>query len=331
MKPKDYIIRVLKHGYRIVSCKKFLQSECDCDRNSSNEKILNLLMSERPCMISRLGSTEAICVNNYITITDSRPKYKKIWDYITDNTQTPWWFEDHFHFMNIYSGIFPESVETAERFAKRYINDIPEIDLLGSWLYSEKYMPLKPEVERVYLEMLYPFFSNNPWTKALKGKKVLVIHPFEETIKQQYAKRKLLFDDDNMLPDFDLIVLKAVQSVAGIETEFKNWFEALEYMEEKISHIDFDIAVIGCGAYGLPLAAYIKRMGKKAIHLGGGTQLLFGIYGKRWLEEYGKTKIYNGHIIDVDYKRMFNEHWCYPLDIDTPQNASKVDNACYWK
>lgn len=42
-------------------------------------------------------------------------------------------------------------------------------------------------------------------------------------------------------------------------------------MEDKIKQIDFDVCIIGCGAYGLPLAAFVKRMGKQAIHLAGGT------------------------------------------------------------
>ena len=52
-------------------------------------------------------------------------------------------------------------------------------------------------------------------------------------------------------------------------------------MEERIGKIDFDVALLGCGAYGLPFAASIKRMGKKAVHLGVATQILFGIKGKR--------------------------------------------------
>lgn len=50
--------------------------------------------------------------------------------------------------------------------------------------------------------------------------------------------------------------------------------------------IDYDICLIGCGAYGFPLAAHAKRKGKKAVHLGGALQLLFGIKGKD-----GKPKI----------------------------------------
>ena len=78
------------------------------------------------------------------------------------------------------------------------------------------------------------------------------------------------------------MVLKAVQTAGGNQTEFKDWFEALEYMEQEIDKIDYDIVLLGCGAYGFPLAAHCKRMGKQAIHLGGVLQLLFGIKGKRW-------------------------------------------------
>ena len=53
-------------------------------------------------------------------------------------------------------------------------------------------------------------------------------------------------------------------------------------MQKEIDKIDFDIAILGCGAYGYPLASYIKSIGKKAIHIGGATQLIFGIKGKRW-------------------------------------------------
>ncbi len=113
----------------------------------------------------------------------------------------------------------------------------------------------------------------------------MVIHPFEETIKSQYKKRKDLFENQDILPSFELITLKAVQTVAGTKSQFGSWCEALEYMERQIKQIDFDIAILGCGAYGMPLAAYIKRLGKQAVHMGGVTQLLFGILGKRWTEQ----------------------------------------------
>lgn len=334
MKLIDYLIRGLKHAYRFSSGKKFYPPECDCDRQSANDKIYNLLALGMPCMISRLGTTEINCINNYLCIHRNRPFLKKCWDYVKDDTHTPWWNTDHFKLMTIYSGIFPSCQDTAERFSKQYLQDIPEIDILACHQYYEKFMPLRKDVIRIQLEMLYPFFVERPWTRYLEGKKVLVVHPFKDTIRMQYAKRKLLFSNSEILPDFDLKILKAVQSIAGVQTQFKDWFEALDYMKKEIERIDFDICIVGCGAYGLPLAAHIKRLGKQAIHLGGGTQLLFGILGNRWVKQYKKKAVWhyrpNVHI-NIDYHSLFNEYWSYPLDSDTPMHANKVENACYWK
>ena len=158
--------------------------------------------------------------------------------------------------------------------------------------------------------------SEKMFSSCLANKKVLVIHPFEETIKSQYQKRELLFDNKDILPKFELKTIKAVQSIADSKNlPYSDWFEALESMKRQIDNTDFDIAIIGCGAYGIFLADYVKSLGKKAIHLGGATQLLFGIIGKRWEDEY---------------KMTFNKHWVRPSDSEKPIGFDKVENGCYW-
>lgn len=332
MELRDYIIRLLKHAYRLSFHKHFLNPECDCDRQSSNDKIYALLSSGKPCMIARFGTTEINCINNYLCVKSNEPYFKKCVDYITDYTHTPWWNEDHWKIMSLWSGIFPPCEDTAIKFSERYLQDIPEIDLLACHQYYEKFMPLRGDVIRVQLEMLYPFFVKRPWTRYLKGKKVLVVHPFEETIRLQYSKRNVLFKDNDILPEFELKTLKAVQTIAGCKSQFASWFDALEFMEHEISKIDFDVCIIGCGAYGLPLAAYVKRLGKQAIHLAGGTQLLFGILGNRWVKQYGDILHYRpGVDINTNYRPLFNDNWIYPLKVDTPSNAQVVEGACYWK
>ena len=334
MSIRDFIIRALKNGFRFVTRKKFYPPECDCDRQSANDKIYNLLASGKPCMIARYGTTELNGINNYLCVQRDRNFWLKCLDYITDCTHTPWWNEKHFHTMSVYSGIYPETRETAEKLSKRYLSDTPEIDIIGSHQYYEKFMPLRPDVCRVQLEMLYPFFVERPWTRILKGKRVLVIHPFEATIRAQYAKRKQLFCNEDILPEFELITLKAVQSLAGNKSQFDSWFDALDYMEEQISHLEFDVALIGCGAYGLPLAAYIKRLGKQAVHLGGGLQLFFGILGNRWVEQYPQIGIWHyrpGVDISLDYTSLFNDNWIYPFPEDTLLDANVIENACYWR
>jgi hypothetical protein len=88
-------------------------------------------------------------------------------------------------------------------------------------------------------------------------------------------------------------------------------------MKAEIDKKDFDIAIIGCGAYGFPLAAHVKRIGKKAIHLGGPTQILFGIKGKRWID-------------NPNFNEIINEYFIFPNESDKVKNANKVEGACYW-
>lgn len=71
--------------------------------------------------------------------------------------------------------------------------------------------------------------------------------------------------------------MKAVQTQADAkDSRFKDWFEALQYMKDEIDKCDYDIALIGCGAYGMCLAAHVKRQGKQAVHLASMTQMLLG-------------------------------------------------------
>ena len=156
--------------------------------------------------------------------------------------------------------------------------------------------------------------------------KVLVIHPFEEEIKAQYKNREKLFKN-NLLPKFELKTINAVQSLGG-DSDFDNWFEALDWMKAKMDMIDYDICLIGAGAYGFPLAAHAKRTGKKSIHLGGSLQLLFGIIGKRWEDpNYG---VREWQIPKGSYSSLINENWIRPGNHLKPKNAQQVEGACYW-
>ena len=225
--------------------------------------------------------------------------------------------------MHICSGSPPRggSINGTEKFCELMLQDVVEVDLLGSWLADEQLFDAElKNIPKLNLELLNPYFSSTPWTKALEGKKVLVVQPFARIIEAQYGKRKLLFKN-NLLPEFELKTIKAVQSIAGEQTEFTEWFEALESMKEAMDRVDYDIFLIGCGAYGFPLAAHSKRMGKKGFHLGGSLQLLFGIRGKRW-----EDPNYN---LDYNYAELMNEHWVNPTEEDRPSAANMIEGACY--
>lgn len=284
----------------------------------SNKLISEALMGEEPCMIARLGSTETNCIVNYLGVSQQE-KFKTYSGFIDSKTPMWWWDTANVKNMNIWSGFFPCDLKNIERFCELMIECMPDVDILGSWLRQETFFENQfHNAKKVMLEDLEPFFSEKPWTQSLLRKKVLVVHPFADSILSQYSKREKIFPD-GLLPEFELTVLKAVQTVAGEQSKFKTWFDALEFMKGEIVKINFDICIIGCGAYGFPLASFVKGMGKKAIHMGGVTQLMFGVLGKRW-EKYEV----------FPYQNLFNEYWVRPNASETPKRAHLVENSSYW-
>ncbi|MCO6496350.1 MAG: hypothetical protein J5I50_01680 [Chitinophagaceae bacterium] len=273
----------------------------------TNNLIKEGILNQQPFMVTRFGASELKTVNNFIV--------QHVSDYNGFNDEI---LEEIF----THSGVFPKDSHVIEDFSREYIESSRQIDLIGVWHNrGEDFLinTLCPEAKRCRLRFLEPYFYEHPWSEALEGKRVLVIHPFETSIRKQYSKREILFADKRVLPEFELLTLKAVQSLSGADTRFKNWKEALENMKGSISCIEFDVAIIGAGAYGLPLASFIKQSGKVAIHLGGASQLLFGIKGKRWLEK-------------EDFRHLFNDHWIFPLDEEKPEHGGKVDGVGpYWK
>lgn len=298
------------------------------DADKASGKIYELLQGNKPCMVARYGSTELLNVSNYRSIVSTNHSAFK---YITDRSREWWWNETSCSQIKTHSGFFPNTKENIIRFSELICADTTELDMLGCWVENEKYMEdLFPKhLAKARLHLLEPFWSVKPWTKALEGKRVIVVHPFAELIEAQYKDRRtLLFENPDILPLFHLRTIKAVQSLGGTSYDFADWFEALEWMKQAIDKEDYDIALIGCGAYGFPLAAHCKRQGKKSVHLGGALQLLFGIRGNRWDDPMYGVKEWG--IPEGMYSSLPNEHWVRPGEIGRPKNAEQVEGACYW-
>ncbi len=262
----------------------------------------------QPLLVARIGAVELSCLRFYLEKRGAgRAGYSgKIRRTMANN-----------------AGFFPVDDASLDAFCRLFLEDLARVDVMGVWFnkYEDRICnDWCRDAQLVDLDCLEPFRFSNPWSKLLEGRKVLVVHPFAESIRRQYAqKRGVLFASPEVLPDFELQTLQSVQSLAGLRVGFATWFDAYRHMCGQISRLDFDICLIGAGAYGLPLGAFVKRMGKQAIHLGGVTQILFGIKGKRWESEYADSTAL-----------LFNEHWVRPLPCETPAGRHKVDKGCYW-
>lgn len=268
-----------------------------------NRMIGQLIRSGNPFAASRFGSTE-------LSVILRREAHKNHRFYRNNDEN-----------LCLLSGFFPNNETMMDRFSEMILEIVDDIDLLGIWFSSlEEYVvgEYMSETKLTYLGALEPYCRREPWSQYLAGKSVLVIHPFSTSIISQYKKRKILFEDARILPEFELKTYKAVQTIAGEKDDrFQDWFQALEYMQNDIAKIDFDVAIIGCGAYGMPLAVAIKRMGKQAVHMGGATQILFGIKGARW-------------DANSSISCMYNENWVRPGENEQCRNSQIVEGGCYW-
>lgn len=217
-------------------------------------------------------------------------------------------------------GIFPAIDEEFERFRKCYIDAAGAADLLGLM-----HSPYEGFVVKTYarqastcaLESLEPYFASNPWSHALAGKTVLVVHPFAKSIERQFEDRGLLFDNPEVLPDFKLRTLQPPQTMCGNTGGYQSWTQALHDLSAQVSDTEFDAAIVGCGSYGLPLGAHIKRLGRPCVHLGGATQILFGLIGKRWEE-------------NPRFAPLIKSSWRRPDESERPKNYQTAEGGCYW-
>ena len=273
-----------------------------------NDLVRELVSGREPFMISRLGAVELACLRYF---RERRREGDR--GYSTKIRRT----------MSNQAGFFPTDDRSLDAFAEMFLGHIARVDVMGVWFNQYEDVICNSycaDAALVDLDCLEPFRFSHPWSAALAGRKVLVVHPFVESIRKQYQeKRRLLFASGDVLPDFELQTVKSVQSIGGSAVDFASWFDAYHYMCDEIARADFDLCIIGAGAYGLPLAAFVKQLGKQAVHLGGVTQILFGIKGKRWEREYADSTA-----------KLFNEHWVRPMASETPANKNTIERGCYW-
>ena len=289
-------------------------------RNDAADTLIAGLESRKPFFAARFGTVELEAVIRGFDIRAQGGFIKKTFRMLFGKSGPFWWDNSIKAGLNNNAGVFPSTNATVQRFSDLVVQDARQIDILGA--YSD--MPLRfykavlPQAKLIPIFDLEPFWNKPHWTRCLCGKKVLVVHSMPDTIKMQFAKRRSLFRSPDILPDFELFTYRSVNSAMGLKTNFPDWFAALKKMEDDIAGINFDIALLGCGAYGMSLGAFIKRdLGKTALHLGGLTQILFGIKGKRWEA-------------DPKYDALYTDSWTRPLPDETPSANARIENGCYW-
>lgn len=280
-----------------------------------NNLIASAIEAGSPFLVGRPGGTEGRLVEEFV---------KKRWG------RSPLWNSRKYSAWARrrgpeWSGIVGDGANDFDVFATVYLRSI----LASDALFVSAFAPSLHPWARVLslggmpigdLAHLNPFKALKsglePWTRKLEGKRVLIVHPFEGSIRQQFARKDHVTGVSQILPDFHLDVLKPPVTFAG-ENESAQWFEEFSGVAYQLREKDFDVMIAGAGGYGLPLASLAKEMGKTGIHLGGQVQVLFGIRGKRF-----------GHTSSI--AAVMDDTWISPSADETPRQAQRVEGGAYW-
>tara|TARA_B110000093_G_C12964589_1_gene409008 strand:+ start:2737 stop:3591 length:855 start_codon:yes stop_codon:yes gene_type:complete len=281
--------------------------------DDSNNEIIQMILSDIPFIISRFGwgPETHLCYNYYIRNTLNNVNN-------LNNTLRNCGIYSKNNDIQIFEKYFAELNNSIQNSNALVCFENTDIDNIQNY-YCQKY-----NIKKLNYNILDPLhFCNNeiPWTHYLNHKKVLIINPFIDSMKHQLNNNFQLFKDKKLfLDDQEFIFYKTFQT-HGNNYIHENWLETFEIMCNDIDKLDFDIALIACGGYGLLLCNFIKKkMNKSAIYVGGKLQLYFGVMGNRWINRDNIKQ----HI------KENNTNFIQPSGDELLPNRKNVEGGCYW-
>ncbi len=217
------------------------------------------------------------------------------------------------------AGVFPDNVLAYNQFASAMCEALAHVDVLAAWYNpgeARVVRTLAPRARLVGLTCLEPHLWSDPWFAALRNRRVLVVTPFVDTVRAQVDHlREIWTKKPDMAVPFELLTLRTPFAAAIAPSPYRHWQAGLDDLRRSMDLLHFDVALIGAGAWSLPLAAHAKSSGRVGIHLGGATQILFGVRGKRWDS-------------NPKHARFINQAWVRPTE--RPALLSKIEDGCYW-
>ena len=288
-----------------------------------HEYISKKIENNQNFIIPRISHIET----QYATFTMmlSLPQYKNLIMQILE------FLEKYKITMKNNAGIKFTSMESVLKYSQLYLEAFNLCDLYCGWApFDNVYKTitishqllddLYKDKDSVYSEALdiYHYIYSRPWTTALKGKRLLMVSNFAESIESKIHTRKEIYGID-LFPDCEIITIRPPQTQGSEESE--EFDIELNKFTKRLDEIkdQYDIALVSCGGYGTLVCSHIYKSGKSAMYIGGVLQMYWGILGNRWFENR------------PDIIRLFlNKHWTRARESEKPLNYKNIEGSCYW-
>ena len=293
------------------------------DNDVLHDYISNKIQAKQPFILPRISGIENnIAVFGRILRLHGKNKdTNDIFDYI----------QTHIPKMKKNAGIKLSSIPSVFKYAELYLSAFDHCEMFAGWdiqgsyithiSQSHEYIKKRYESKKMIWTMaldIFHYIHYTPWTFALKGLRILIISPFEDTLREKIPIRAKIYGID-LFPDCTITTIRPPQTQASEHSdEFDIELERFKIRLDAIRHT-YDVALVSCGGYANPVCAYLYETGKSSIYVGGVLQMYFGILGQRWLKER------------PDVVRLYlNEHWSRPKEYEKPMGYAKVEDGCYW-
>ena len=150
---------------------------------------------------------------------------------------------------------------------------------------------------------------------AMKGKRVLIVHPFASSLERQSHRLEEIFPGRSWFEDCVFQFCMPPMTMAGNHGGVE-WKEHLERVRLPAADT-YDVAFVAAGGYGMLIADQIYQAGKSVMYVGGALQLFFGVIGKRWMTQPA-------------IMALVTDAWIRPSKEEQPKDHRTVENGCYW-
>lgn len=231
-------------------------------------------------------------------------------------------------------GIFPVERSFLIDFAEKFSNYLLQLDYLGLFGAAQEVKLINDlgigakllNYQDTEPDRSIPANPELCYLHLFKNKRVLLVAPFAALLKERAnqdvfenvwrkIEKKWFFPESISAIEFPYSYVTEVKT----HQEFGTSLNLYAHICEQIKNESFDIALIAAGGLAIPLAAFVKSIGRVGLSLGGHLQVIFGVAGQRWKNDQFYTENY------------FNEFWIDMPDSYHPQNKeSLTDSGAYW-